>query len=95
MDALAIDPGLGALLERNREALVRRWLMLSVERSGFDELSARPLGERVRELDLLWEAAREGEAHDPALIPDSGGKAGSFPAEPPPAGVTPLFPRQD
>ncbi|MBA2505003.1 MAG: hypothetical protein H0V29_03555 [Thermoleophilaceae bacterium] len=83
MDALPIDPGLGALLERNREALVRRWLMLSVERSDFGELSSRPLGERVRELDLLWEAARDGEAAEqpPAVTAP----------EPPPAGVTPLF----
>src|SRR5690606_19098904 len=45
-------------LAEHREPLIRRWLQLVVERSSLDELAARPLGERVRELDLLLEAAR-------------------------------------
>ena len=49
---------LGAWLAENRESLIRRWLELVVERSTLEELAARPLAERVRELDLLLEAAR-------------------------------------
>lgn len=51
-------PELEAWLAANRELLLRRWLELVVERSSLDELAARPFGERVRELDLLLEAAR-------------------------------------
>lgn len=52
------SPELGAWLEANRETLIRRWLELVVERSTLEELAARPMAERVRELDLLLEAAR-------------------------------------
>lgn len=65
-------PELAAWLAANRETLIRRWLELVVERSTLDELGARPMAERVRELDLLLEAARsEGSAlpglPDPAI----------------------------
>jgi hypothetical protein len=43
----------------DREALVKRWLRLTVERSTLDDLSARPLAERIREFELLLEAAGE------------------------------------
>ncbi len=81
--ALAIDPGLANLLDRNREALVRRWLMLAVERADFAELTRQPLGERVRELDLLWEAARGAGEQGPVVAEPA--------ADLPPSGVTPLF----
>lgn len=51
-------PELAAWIAANREPLIRRWLELVVERSTLDELAARPMAERVRELDLLLEAAR-------------------------------------
>ncbi|MEX2196207.1 MAG: hypothetical protein WD844_13055 [Thermoleophilaceae bacterium] len=64
-------PELGAWLAANRETLIRRWLELVVERSTLEELAARPLAERVRELDLLLEAARsEGGARGGGLGPD-------------------------
>jgi hypothetical protein len=58
-------PELAAWLAANRESLIRRWLELVVERSTLEELGARPLAERLRELDLLLEAAR-GEGADRA-----------------------------
>lgn len=63
VDLPSPSPELGAWLEANRETLIRRWLELVVERSTLEELAARPMAERVRELDLLLEAARsEGSA---------------------------------
>jgi hypothetical protein len=58
VDLPSPSPELGAWLEANRETLIRRWLELVVERSTLEELAARPMAERVRELDLLLEAAR-------------------------------------
>jgi hypothetical protein len=55
-----LDAELAGLLERNREALVRRWLTLVVERSSLEELAAAPLSRRVEDLDLLLEAAGTG-----------------------------------
>lgn len=64
-------PELGAWLAANRETLIRRWLELVVERSTLEELAARPMAERVRELDLLLEAARsEGSAGRGTLGPE-------------------------
>jgi hypothetical protein len=51
------DAELADLLERNREALLRRWLTLIVERASLEELAATPLARRVEDLDLLLEAA--------------------------------------
>lgn len=72
LDSPIPAPELAAWLAANRESLIRRWLELVVERSTLEELAARPIAERVRELDLLLEAARsEGagrhETPDPAL----------------------------
>jgi hypothetical protein len=47
------------LTEQGREELLKRWLRLMVERSSLEELSSRPLNERIKELDLLLEAAGE------------------------------------
>ena len=47
------------LAETDRERLLRRWVTLVVERSSLEELAVRPLGERLRDLDLLLEVARE------------------------------------
>jgi hypothetical protein len=66
-----LDAELAALLERNREALLRRWLTLVVQRSSLDELAAVPLSRRVEDLDLLLEAAG---AHAPRR-PVAGGGA--------------------
>jgi hypothetical protein len=52
-------PEISVRVENGREELVKRWLRLVVERSSLQELSRRPLGERVRELELLLEAAGE------------------------------------
>ena len=51
------DGELAGLLERNRDALLRRWLTLVVERSSLEELAAEPLARRMEDLDLLLEAA--------------------------------------
>lgn len=68
VDLPSPSPELGAWLEANRETLIRRWLELVVERSTLEELAARPMAERVRELDLLLEAARsEGSARQGTL----------------------------
>lgn len=91
--ALSIDPSLPALLDSNRESLVRRWLMLAVERADFADLSERPLGDRVRELDLLLEAARGGvEPARTPVAPANLAPRAETALEGPPAGVTPLFP---
>jgi hypothetical protein len=46
-----------AWLHASREALLRRALALAVERSPLDDLARRPLGERLRDFDLVLEAA--------------------------------------
>jgi hypothetical protein len=56
----------GPLL-RSREELVRRWLLLVVERSSLEELAERPLGERIREFELLLKAAGDAGLIDPQL----------------------------
>lgn len=63
-DVPSPGPELAAWLEENRETLIRRWLELVVERSSLEELTTRPLAERIRELDLLLEAARSEGAGD-------------------------------
>jgi hypothetical protein len=68
-NAERLDGDLAEVLERNREALIRRWLMLVVERSSLEELAAAPLSRRVEDLDLLLEAAGAGVADPPAGEP--------------------------
>jgi hypothetical protein len=91
--AIPLDPGVAETLIGSRDALVRRWLALLVERSSFDELTARPLAERVGELDLLWEAAGE-PIPDPAVDETEAMEDEPEPDEGPAAPVTPLFPSE-
>lgn len=89
---IPLDPSVPEALVRNREALVRRWLALVVERSSFEDLAERPLGERVRELDLLWEAAGHTRAPTvPEPAPAEAMGEGPEAIEGPAAPVTPLF----
>ena len=48
------------MLGRHREELLRRALTLAISRSTLDELVERPLGDRLEELELLFEAASAG-----------------------------------
>ena len=52
-----MDPELRSMLARHREELLRRALALAVSRASLDELSERPLGDRLDDLELLFEAA--------------------------------------
>jgi hypothetical protein len=44
-------------LIRHRDAVLRRWLGMEVERSTVGDLAQRPLSERLRELEELFDAA--------------------------------------
>jgi hypothetical protein len=61
-----MEPELRTMLGRHREELLRRALTLAVSRSSLEELAARPLGDRLDELELLFEAAA------PELVQESG-----------------------
>ncbi|HET8672270.1 MAG TPA: hypothetical protein VFL87_01440, partial [Thermoleophilaceae bacterium] len=50
-----LDPSL-ALVQR-RDAVLRRWLGMEVERASVGELAERPLSDRLRELEELFDAA--------------------------------------
>jgi hypothetical protein len=50
-----VDPS--SALVRRRDAVLRRWLGMEVERSSVGELAQRPLSERLRELEELFDAA--------------------------------------
>jgi hypothetical protein len=50
-----VDPS-SALVQR-RDAVLRKWLGMEVERSSVGQLAARPLSERLRELEELFDAA--------------------------------------
>lgn len=52
-----MDPELRSMLARHREELLRRALALAVSRTTLDDLAARPLGDRLEDLELLFEAA--------------------------------------
>ena len=52
-----MEPELRTMLGRHREELLRRALSLAVRRASLEELSERPLGDRLDELELLFEAA--------------------------------------
>ena len=49
------DPG--SALARRRDAVLRRWLGMEVERATVSDLSERPLSARLRELEELFDAA--------------------------------------
>jgi hypothetical protein len=49
------DPG--SALARRRDAVLRRWLGMEVERSSVGDLAERPLSARLRELEELFDAA--------------------------------------
>jgi hypothetical protein len=53
----SMEPELRTMLGRHREELLRRALALAVRRSSLEELAERPLGARLDELELLFEAA--------------------------------------
>ncbi len=46
-----------AALARRRDAVLRRWLGMEVERSSVGDLAERPLSARLRELEELFDAA--------------------------------------
>ena len=56
-NGLSMEPELRTMLGRHREELLRRALVLAVRRASLEELAARPLGDRLDELELLFEAA--------------------------------------
>jgi hypothetical protein len=47
----------GSALARRRDAVLRRWLGMEVERSTVGDLAERPLSARLRELEELFDAA--------------------------------------
>jgi hypothetical protein len=49
------DPG--SALARRRDAVLRRWLGMEVERASVGDLAERPLSARLRELEELFDAA--------------------------------------
>ena len=51
-----MEPELRTMLGRHREELLRRALVLAISRSTLDELVERPLGDRLDELELVFEA---------------------------------------
>jgi hypothetical protein len=61
-----IDPS--SALVRHRDAVLRRWLGMEVERSTVGDLAERPLSERLRELEELFDAAVHELA---AAVPDT------------------------
>ena len=72
-------PELAFAMAGSRESLLRRWLGMVIERSSMEELATRSLGQRMRDVELLLEAAdRAGGGH--------GGQHAS-------ATVTRLYPR--
>ena len=56
-NGVTMEPELRTALDRHREELLRRALALAVSRSTLDELVERPLGERLDELELVFEAS--------------------------------------
>lgn len=50
-----VDPS--SALVKKRDAVLRRWLGMEVERASVGELAERPLSERLRELEELFDAA--------------------------------------
>ena len=56
-NATPMEPELRTMMSRHREELLRRALALAVRRASLAELADRPLGDRLDELELLFEAA--------------------------------------
>ena len=56
-NGVTMEPEVLTMLGRHREELLRRALTLAISRSTLDELVERPLGDRLEELELLFEAA--------------------------------------
>jgi hypothetical protein len=48
---------LSSALVKQRDAVLRRWLGIEVERASVGELAERPLSDRLRELEELFDAA--------------------------------------
>jgi hypothetical protein len=68
----APEPGsdAGSALARRRDAVLRRWLGMEVERSTVGDLAERPLSARLRELEELFDAA----VHELRSGPADGGQ---------------------
>jgi hypothetical protein len=62
------DPG--SALARRRDAVLRRWLGMEVERASVGDLAERPLSARLRELEELFDAA----VHELRSGPGDGGE---------------------
>jgi hypothetical protein len=60
----------GSALARRRDAVLRRWLGMEVERSSVGDLAERPLSARLRELEELFDAA----VHELRSGPADGGE---------------------
>jgi len=60
----------GSALARRRDAVLRRWLGMEVERSTVVDLAERPLSARLRELEELFDAA----VHELRSGPADGGQ---------------------
>ena len=63
-------PDAGSALTRRRDAVLRRWLGMEVERSTVGDLAERPLSARLRELEELFDAA----VHELRSAPAGGGE---------------------
>jgi hypothetical protein len=61
-----MEPEVRTMLGRHREELLRRALALAVSRASLDELVDRPLGDRLDDLELLFEAASAGPRAQPS-----------------------------
>jgi GGDEF domain-containing protein len=62
---VSMEPEVRTMLGRHREELLRRALALAVSRASLAELAERPLGARLDELELLFEAAAAGSGEQP------------------------------
>jgi hypothetical protein len=62
---VTMEPELRTMLGRHREELLRRALALAVSRSSLEELAERPLGDRLDELELLFEAVSAEPSAEP------------------------------
>ena len=65
---VTMEPEVRTMLGRHREELLRRALTLAISRSTLDELVERPLGDRLEELELLFEAASAEPGTDSARV---------------------------
>jgi hypothetical protein len=63
-----MEPELRTMLGRHREELLRRALALAVTRASLEELAERPLGDRLDELELVFEAAAPDRGGEPDRV---------------------------